>query len=143
MSKACYKVISMACLLPISMPLFATGIIDIKPYISTNIDYDDNIFRFSSPEQAKAVFDSSDTSDVVKRVDIGVNVNLRLDRQLLTVSSNINESRYDRFQILNNTGNANKVTWNWRVGNNVYGELSASRNEAIAGFNEIKQPVKT
>ena len=142
MRKTCYKVISIACLLPISMHLFAAGMIDIKPYISTNIDYDDNIFRFSSPEQAKAVFGSSDTSDVVKRVDVGVNVNLRLDRQLLTVSSNINESRYDRFQILNNTGNANKITWNWRVGNDVYGELTASRNEAIAGFNEVKQPVK-
>lgn len=128
--------------MPFSMPLLAEGIVDIKPYISTNIDYDDNIFRFSSPDQAKAAFGSSDTSDVIKRVDIGVNVNLRLDRQLLTVSSSINESRYDRFDILNNTGNSNKIAWNWRLGNHLYGELSASRVEAIAGFNEVKQPVK-
>ena len=136
-----YKSVTVWCLIFFSIPSIAEGIIDIKPYVSTSIDYDDNVFRFSSPEQAKAAFGSSTTSDTVKRVDLGIDINLRLSRQLLTLSSNINESRYNRFKILDNTGKSNRLSWSWRLGSDVYGELTASKNEAIAGFNEIKQPV--
>lgn len=125
-----------------SAPVLAEGIIDVKPFISSNINYDDNVFRFSSPDQARAAFGSSTTSDVVKRLDIGVDVNLRLSRQLVTLSSSINESRYNRFDILDNTGKSNRLAWNWRVGSDLYGELSVSENEAIAGFTEIRQPIK-
>lgn len=121
---------------------WAEGIVDVKPFISTNINYDDNVFRFSSPEQAKAAFGSSATSDVVKRLEAGVNINLRLSRQIVTLSSSINESRYNRFEILDNTGKSNRLAWNWRVGSDFYGELSISENEAIAGFTEIRQPIK-
>jgi exopolysaccharide biosynthesis operon protein EpsL len=137
-----YKPILVGCLLCISASALAEGMIDIKPYVSANVSYDDNVFRFSSSDQAKAAFGSSATSDVVKRIDLGVNVNLRLSRQVFTLASNINESRYDRFDILDNTGKSNRLGWNWRLGNDVYGELSASKSDAIAGFNEIKQPVK-
>lgn len=136
-----YKSVTVWCLIFFSIPSIAEGIIDIKPYVGTSIDYDDNVFRFSSPEQAKAAFGSSTTSDTVKRVDLGVDINLRLSRQLLTLSSNINDSRYNRFEILDNTGKSNRLSWSWRLGNDVYGELTASKSEAIAGFNEIKQPV--
>ncbi|MDZ4211810.1 MAG: hypothetical protein U1C59_08855, partial [Methylotenera sp.] len=136
------KITVICSLLFISTYTLAEGLVDIKPYVNASINYDDNLFRFSSSEQAKATFGSSNTSDVVKRVDLGVVVNLRLSRQLVTLSSSINESRYDRFDILNNTGKSNKLNWSWRLGNDLYGEVSASENEAISGFNEINKRVK-
>lgn len=142
MFKLAYRSILAGCFICLSASALAEGMIDIQPYVSANVSYDDNIFRFSSPEQAKAAFGSSDTSDVVKRIDLGVNVNLRLSRQVFTLASNINESRYDSFDILDNTGKSNRLGWNWRLRNDFYGELSASQSDAIAGFNEIKQPVK-
>jgi exopolysaccharide biosynthesis operon protein EpsL len=137
-----YKYMLAVCFAGVFTPVHAEGMIDIKPYVGANISYDDNVFRFNSPDQAEAAFGSSVTSDIVKRLDFGVNVNLRLSRQVFTLASNINESRYDRFTILDNTGKSNKLGWNWRLGSDVYGELSASESEAIAGFTEIKQPVK-
>ena len=136
------KNIPVWCLLILSASACAEGMLDVKPYVSTNIIYDDNVFRFSSPDQAKTTFGSSATSDVMKRVDLGINVNLRLSRQLLTLSSSINESRYNRFDILDNTGRSNSLVWNWRLGNDVYGELSASESQSIAGFTEIRSAVK-
>lgn len=130
------------CFTGVFTPVHAEGMIDIKPYVGANISYDDNVFRFNSPDQAEAAFGSSVTSDIVKRLDFGVNVNLRLSRQVFTLASNINESRYDRFELLDNTGKSNKLAWNWRLGNDIYGELSASENQAIAGFTEVRQPVK-
>lgn len=130
------------CLLLISAPSFAEGIIDVKPYISTSINYDDNVFRFSSPEQAKASFGSSNRSDYVKALNLGVDVNLRLSRQLVSLTANINENKYSRFSNLDNTGKAFGLTWDWRLGSNIYGVLSASKAEALAGFNETRSAVK-
>lgn len=136
-----YKIIMIAVLL-ISSTARAEGMIDITPYVAANVAYDDNVFRFRSSEQAKAAFGSDVTSDVIKRVDLGVNVNVSLSRQVFTLASSINESRYDRFTILDNIGKSNRLGWNWRIGNHLYGELNTSEIEAIAGFTEIRQPVK-
>lgn len=136
------KITVICSLLFISTFSLAEGLVDIKPYVNASINYDDNLFRFSSSEQAKAAFGSSNTSDVVKQVDLGVVVNLRLSRQLITASSSINQNRYDRFENLNNTGKSNKLNWSWRLGNDLYGEISASENEAISGFNETNKRVK-
>jgi exopolysaccharide biosynthesis operon protein EpsL len=100
------------------------------------------VFRFSSPEQAKAVLGDSNSSDTVKQVDLGVSVNLRLSRQLVSLATSINESTYNRFQNLNNTGKSNSLRWSWRLGSDVYGELSSSNSEAVAGFNETRTTSK-
>ncbi len=134
-----FKKVQLWCLL--SLPLLpmtavAEGIIDIKPFINTSINYDDNVFRFSSPEQAKAALGSSDTSDVIKQIGLGVAVNLRLSRQLINLSSSINKNSFNRFTNLDNIGKANSLRWSWRIGSDIYGELGASEKVAIAGFNE-------
>jgi len=138
----CHRRVLFFSLLLFSLSSLAEGILDIKPYISTNVTYDDNVFRFTSPEEAKAAFGSSATSDVEKRLDLGVDVKLRLSRQLLTLTTSVNETTYNRFTILDNTGRSTKLNWAWRIGNDVYGELSTSESQSIAGFTEIRDPVK-
>ena len=142
MLKRKLKGITFCVLLGVSTPTFAEGIIDIKPSISTSINYDDNVFRFSSAAQAKAVFGSSNTADIVKRLDLGATVNLRLSRQLIVANATVSESRYNRFDLLDNTAKTLSLGWNWRLGNDVYGELYAQKRQAISGFNDIRTPVK-
>ncbi|WP_020167610.1 MULTISPECIES: XrtB/PEP-CTERM-associated polysaccharide biosynthesis outer membrane protein EpsL [Methylotenera] len=120
----------------------AEGIIDIKPYISPSITYDDNVFRFSSEASANAAFGSPEMSDVIKRLDFGTDVNLRLSRQLVNLNVAISDSKYNRFDLLDNTAKSYGLSWSWRLGNDVYGTLSKSKSESIAGFNEIRNPVK-
>lgn len=136
------KKIPVWCLLLLSTPSLAEGIIDVKPYVSTSVVYDDNVFRFSSPDQAKAALGTNTMSDLVKQLDLGVEVNLRLSRQLVNFTSSVNENKYSRFSNLDNTGKAISLRWDWRMGNDFYGVLSASKTDAIAGFNETKSPVK-
>ena len=142
MHKRAIQYTTVCILLGITLPTFAEGIIDIKPSISTSINHDDNVFRFSSPEQARATFGSAQTADTVKRLDLGATINLRLSRQLLVASAHVTESRYNRFDLLDNTAKSLSLGWNWRLGNDVYGELIASKREAISGFNDIRTPVK-
>ena len=118
------------------------GIIDIKPYVGANISYDDNVFRFSSPSQAQQAFGSSATADTIKRLDVGLDANVRLSRQQLRLSAGLSESRYNRFDLLDNTAKSALLAWDWQLGNDFFGVLSASKNESIAGFNEIRNPVK-
>lgn len=133
--------------LPIWLICFAScvqgeGIVDVNPYISPSITYDDNVFRFSSPTVANAAFGTPETSDVIKRLDFGADVNLRLSRQLVSLNVGISDSKYNRFDLLDNTAKSYGLSWSWRLGNNVFGTLSKSKSESIAGFNEIRNPVK-
>jgi exopolysaccharide biosynthesis operon protein EpsL len=143
MSNSTFKKVHLWYLISL-LPLTAAaeGIVDVQPYVSANVNYDDNIYRFSSPSEARRLLGSSETSDVAKRIDVGVNVNLRLSRQLISVSANINKTDYDRFNNLDNTGKSNRLQWDWKLGSKLYGVLSASQTESVAGFNEARTPVK-
>lgn len=116
--------------------VLAEGIIDIKPFVNASVNYDDNVYRISTPERAKLLLGSSDTSDVIKQLGVGVAVNLRLSRQLVNLSASVNKNSFNRFKDLDNTGRSNTLTWSWRVGSDLYGQIGASENVSIAGFNE-------
>ena len=116
--------------------VLAEGIIDIKPFVNASINYDDNVYRISTPERAKLLLGSSDTSDVIKQLGVGVVVNLRLSRQLVNVNYSVNKNRFNQFKDLDYDGSANAFTWNWQIGSDFYGQIGTSENVSIAGFNE-------
>lgn len=125
--------ISLLCLLALQAQ--AEGIIDFQPYIRAGMLYDDNLFRFASKEEANAAGYST-LSDTVKTLDAGAQLNLRISRQLVRVSASINDNQYNRYDFLDNTGKSYGITWDWRLGNDVYGDLSTSQNQSIAGFSD-------
>jgi exopolysaccharide biosynthesis operon protein EpsL len=114
----------------------AEGILDLNPYVSGSTMYDSNLFRFSSKSEAQAA-GFTRQHDTIKRIDAGISANLRLSRQLVNFNASVNESRYSEFKFLDNTGNALRLAWQWRLGSKLSGELSASRNQSIAGFTDI------
>ncbi len=116
--------------------VLAEGIIDIKPFVNASVNYDDNVYRISTPERAKLLLGSSDTSDVIKQIGVGVVVNLRLSRQLVNVNYSVNKNRFNQFKDLDYDGSANAFTWNWQFGSDFYGQIGTSENVSIAGFNE-------
>jgi exopolysaccharide biosynthesis operon protein EpsL len=125
-----------------SSSLLADGIFTLNPYVSSSISYDDNLYRFSSSEQAIAVLGTDVQSDIIKRLDLGLQANLQLSRQMLTLSTNMNESKFNRNSNLNNTGKANSLRWDWRIASKLHGELSTGITEALSGFNEIRNTGK-
>ncbi|CAN4276243.1 EpsL, exopolysaccharide biosynthesis operon protein EpsL [Methylophilaceae bacterium] len=136
------KTIPACCLLFCAGFVQAEGIIDLKPFVGANITYDDNVFRFSSPEQAQQAFGSPATSDTIKRLDVGLDATVRLSRQQLRLSTSLSKSSYNRFDLLDNTAKSNLLAWDWRLGNDIFGVLTTSKNESIAGFSEIRNPIK-
>lgn len=121
-----------------TMPALAEGIIDIRPSVNASLNYDDNVYRFSSSARAQQFLGSTETSDLIKQIGVGVDVNLRLSRQLINISSSINKNSFNRFKNLDNTGKANALRWDWQLGNTLSGQLGVSEQQAISGFNETR-----
>lgn len=132
------KVLAAITLTLISLSANAEGIVNVKPYVGANVTYDDNVFRFSDASQAKAAFGSSKTSDVITTAEVGLDVDLRLSRQLVSLNTNISKNQYNHFNDLDNVGKALGLEWAWTMGSQVFGTLGISRNEAITSFNDLQ-----
>jgi exopolysaccharide biosynthesis operon protein EpsL len=130
------------CFLFFSTSVLAEGLITLNPYVSSSISYDDNLYRFSSERQARAVLGSGNQSDIIKRLDLGLQANLQLSRQVISISTNLNDSQFNRNSRLDNTGSANALRWDWQIGSKLHGELAVDKTKAISGFEEIRNTGK-
>lgn len=126
-------VVSLLCLM--ASQSYAEDIVELQPYVRAGVLYDDNLFRFASNAEAEAAGFSSQ-SDRVNTLDAGAQLNLRISRQLVRVNAGINDNKYNRYDFLDNTGKSYGITWDWRLGNDVYGDLSTSHSQSIAGFSD-------
>lgn len=125
--------LSLLCLLPHQAT--AEGMVELLPYVRAGVLYDDNLFRFASKTEAGAA-GFSNQSDRVNTLDAGAQLNLRISRQLVRLNAGINDNKYNRYDFLDNTGKSYGITWDWRIGSDVYGDLSTSRTQSIAGFSD-------
>lgn len=114
---------------------YAEGMVELQPYVRAGVLYDDNLFRFASKREAEAA-GFNEQSDRVNTLDAGVQLNLRISRQLIRVNAGINDNKYNRYDFLDNTGKSYGITWDWRLGNDVFGDLSTSHSQSIAGFSD-------
>lgn len=119
-----------------------SGMIDIRPYVSATTMYDDNIFRFSNESQAKAAFGTTAMGDTMTSLNAGVNVGVRLSRQQLNLGLGLSDNKFDRFKLLDYTGNNASAAWVWQLGNHVNGVLSYTQSESAPGFAEIRSTLK-
>lgn len=132
------KMVTAALMMVAGLPVHAEGIVDIKPYVGTSLTYDDNVFRFSNTDQAEAAFGSSKISDIITRAEVGVNVDLRLSRQLISLTSNIKKNRYNHFKQLDNTGESFGIEWDWSYGSKLFGAIGATRSKALTSFDDLR-----
>lgn len=132
----------MAVALIYSSRIYAEGVIDITPYVSVNATHDNNVFRFSNSAQAIVAFGSAATADNIVSTELGADADIRLSRQLIKLSANIDDNQYNRFSLLNNVGHAYSADWSWRLSNHFFGELGADQNVGISSFSENQNPVR-
>lgn len=118
------------------------GMVDIRPYVSATTMYDDNIFRFSNPAQAQTAFGTAAMGDTMTSLNAGVNVGVRLSRQQINFGLGLSDNKFDRFKLLDYTGNNVSASWAWQLGNHVNGVLSYTESESAPGFAEIRSTLK-
>lgn len=127
-------------LLPV-LPAKADGMFTFEPYVNVGTTYDDNVFRVSGKEEARALLGGDTLSDTSHRVEAGIGVDWKLSRQHFLLQLSKNQVWFDRFDFLDNDGESGKLAWNWQLGNRLSGELSISEDTSMGGFTEIQNPV--
>ncbi len=63
-----------------------------------------------------------------------MNVDWKIARQHILLTTAINDNRFDRNSILNYRGRDMQARWNWQLGNHLNGELGYTNNLTIGSF---------
>lgn len=116
----------------------ADGVLDLNPYVSGTVTYDDNVFRLAGRQEALAVLGEEKMSDTIRTLNAGINADLELGRQLLRLGLGGTQVRYSHFTFQDYNGSNYNLGWDWRIGSHFYGELSRSHVLSQSGFTEFQ-----
>lgn len=110
--------------------------------VSGGLARDNNLFRLSDDTDASATVGSSDRSDTVRRVGVGLKANLPVSRQRFLIDANVDDYRFDRFGFLNYMGYKAGADWKWEVGNLWSGELGYARSRSLIDLAYLRSGTK-
>lgn len=111
------------------------------PYVRGLYGYDSNLFRLQNDQSAKAVLGTTDTSETFHTLGAGMDVNLRISRQVIQAHAEVNQTRFDKYSQLNYDGRDTYLQWNWLVGDLAAGNIGIAESVTQASFVNIQQPI--
>lgn len=76
----------------------------LQPFVFGSIQYNTNLLRFASTDEALALTGNRHKDTLIHQYGAGANVNLPMSKQLLTLSGQLYQSRYSRYDFLDHTG---------------------------------------
>jgi exopolysaccharide biosynthesis operon protein EpsL len=108
-----------------------------RPFVTSSILYDSNLLRMSKNIDPVAVTGKKSTSELMKQVAAGFDIDWIIGRQKIIIDTNFNQNWYQNFTGLDYFGWDNSVKWKWEVGNNLQGEVSYDNKEALGSFSQL------
>lgn len=108
------------------------------PYAGLMVAHDDNLFRFSGPEDALLRVGTSSLSDTYRRLNVGLIIDKQISQQRLTANLGLNRTSYDRFTQLDNDGKDLQVKLNWHLGTHVEGNIGSTYVESLTPFSDLR-----
>lgn len=131
-------------ILLLSITLFLPGLVQaentLHPYVSITAVQDSNLYRLDSNIDEASLPSTLSKSDTIYQTAVGLNVDWTLSRQQFLVNASMTDSRFDKNESLDNTGQNLSATWNWLVGSNFKGKVGVNHNIALSDFaNSIDQ----
>ena len=111
----------------------------LRPYISANLGYDSNLFRFANDTQAEdSSIDEPIKSIYYQRYGAGFDVDWKHGRQQVTARLAADKTLFSRYSnLLDYTGQDLNGEWKWQLGNRWSGILSASQKRTQAPFTDV------
>ncbi|MBI3916645.1 MAG: outer membrane beta-barrel protein [Betaproteobacteria bacterium] len=103
---------------------------------------DSNPFRLSDGTNPLPTIGSTEKSDTVGRLGVGLNANLPISRQRLLFDVRVEGHDYRRFDVLDHTAYRGSATWKWQAGNQWSGDAGYSRRRFLSSLAEIQAPIK-
>lgn len=106
--------------------------------VSGGIYRDDNVFRLSDSANAAAIIGTSERSDTITRLGVGIRVNLPVSRQRFRAEAQLNHLNYDRFGQLDHDAYRLLGVWDWQFGNQWSGDLGYGTRRYLASLAEVR-----
>lgn len=106
----------------------------IKPYVAVDMLYDSNFLRISDDADPVAVIGENDTSEFIKQISAGLEMDWAISRQHIIIDANINQNWFQNFSSLDYIGWDTRAQWNWQIRNNLDGEIGYINIERLGNF---------
>ncbi len=112
----------------------------VQPYVSIKTVQDSNLYRLDSSVDESSLPSTLSKSDTIYKTAVGLKMNWTASRQQFLVNASMIDSRYDKNESLDNTGQNLSAAWNWLVGSHVQGRIGMAHKVALGDFaNSIDQ----
>src|SRR6266850_3236922 len=115
----------------------------LELFVAETLTRDDNVFRISSGLDPAAAVGSSSRGDTYSTTSFGFNLDVPVSRQRFQGGVTWNNTRYDRFTILNLDGHQARGIWLWQVGNDISGQLGYTENLILASLANVQSGVQS
>ncbi|MEO5572863.1 MAG: XrtB/PEP-CTERM-associated polysaccharide biosynthesis outer membrane protein EpsL [Gammaproteobacteria bacterium] len=116
-----------------------------QPHVSASTTYDDNVFRLSdglSDADTILAIGRTDRSDVINRLEAGLDVDFKFSRQRLLLGLSVERNLFNHFDFLDFTGTNANATLQWQVGNKLNGDAGFTYRETLSGFGLLQSQVR-
>ena len=111
------------------------------PYVRGLYGYDSNLFRLQNDQEANAVLGTTDTSESFYTLAAGMDVNLRVSRQVIRAHAEYNQTWFSQYKLLDYDGRDAYLKWDWLVGRVATGDVGIAETLTQASYTNVKQPV--
>lgn len=113
-----------------------------RPYVRADYAYDSNLFRLENDTQARALLGTSDQSETYHTLAAGLNMDWRVQRQIVKARLEANQRRFDTYKQQNFNGYQGLLQWDWRVGKYARGDLGSSVIRTQSSFTDLQNPIR-
>jgi exopolysaccharide biosynthesis operon protein EpsL len=128
-------------------PALALGAFDptdaVQIEASAAISRDDNLYRLPDVDPRIFGISPEQRSDTVRSLGIGLKFDKEYSRQHVIADLKLTDTKYDDNPQLDSTGYNGSVLWDWQIGNNWDGKLSARRRKYQASFTSTDRRLTT
>jgi exopolysaccharide biosynthesis operon protein EpsL len=112
-----------------------------SPYVMGSYSYDSNFFRLQNDQAAMAKLGTSNMAESYFLLSAGANMNLHISRQLIKARAEVNQTRFNKYKVLNFDGYDGLLQWDWLIGSALSGDVGASEKTVQGSFVNIQQPI--
>lgn len=112
----------------ISLSAIAASGDTFSPYVFATMTHDSNLLRLDKSAS------STNTADSIRQMGVGMNVDWKVARQQILLTAAINDTRFDRYSMLNYRGRDLQGRWNWQLDNHISGDFGCTDNLTIGSF---------
>ncbi|MGH8516430.1 MAG: outer membrane beta-barrel protein [Panacagrimonas sp.] len=117
-----------------ALPMSAQALLEFTPYVSAQVEHDDNVFRDKDGDEAQAVRGDSQRDDTRMRYRGGFTSNFTAGLQKLKLEASGSKFEYDHFKELDHKEHDALGSLDWQIGSLLKGTLEARDRRELQGF---------